>query len=301
MARGALAACLLSAAALAGCGVRDSAETPPEPGAVAVARVAGGTVWNSDVAREAVAQGVIGEGEPLDAGSEQFGPLLEQVVDQRLLAREAERRGLDDDPEVRRRLDAARRQVLGDALVEREVDGAVTEDDVRRLYAEFRSSQRAVEAVRLRRIVSSTLAEAVAVRRDLAGGAAFDALAAERSTDAATRFEGGDLGYVDPAVLPAGYAAALEGAAVGALVGPVAADGGFAVLRVEDRRREPVLSLEEMRPQITRFLSFDRISGLLKSLRADTEIERLMPPPEGAGQPREPASAPAATPEAARP
>lgn len=297
MARRALAVMLAGATALGGCGLRGGGDAPPEPGDTAVARVAGDTVWASDVAREAVAQGVIGEGEPLDAASDEFAPLLEQVIDQRLLAREAERRGLDEDPAVQRRLEAARRQVLGDALVEREVEGAVNEDQVRRLYDEFRSEQREVEEFRIRRILVATEAEAQAVRRELQGGASFDALAAERSTDAATRFNGGDLGYVDPAALPAPYAPLLGAAAPGSLIGPVAAEGGFAVLRVEDRRREPVRSLEEMRPQILRFLSFDRVRELLQKLRADTEVEILAETPEGA-RATEPASAPPARPPA---
>ena len=292
MARAGLAAAVVIGLALGGCGLRGGENAPPEPGDTAVARVAGETIWASDVNREAVAQGVIGEGEPLDASSEQFAPLVEQVIDQRLLAREAERRGLDDDPAVRRKLEAARRQVLGDALVEREVDGAVDAREVRRLYDEFRRGEQASETVRIRRIVVAAEADARSIRQALEGGASFDALAAERSTDAATRFSGGDLGYVDPAILPAPYVEALRGAAIGSLIGPVQAENAWAVLRVDDRRREPVRSLEEMRPQIVRFLSFDRVRELLQKLRADTEVDVLIERPDGAPRPQEPASAP---------
>ena len=67
----------------------------PEAGDVAVAKVGNETIWTSDVKREAVAQGLIGEGEPLDASSDQFRRTLDQVVDQKLLAAEASRQGLD--------------------------------------------------------------------------------------------------------------------------------------------------------------------------------------------------------------
>ena len=309
-----LAAAVLAAGCVSACGFGGGRNEPPEPGDVLAARVAGAPVWSSDVTREAVTQGVIGEGEPLDPASPEYAQLLEQVIDQRLLAAEAERRGLDEEPAVRRALEAARLRVLGDALVEREVAGAVDEAEVRRLYEEFRREQRDVEEVRLRRIVVATPADARAALQALQGGAAFDAVAAERSLDQETRFSGGDLGYVDPAVLPEAYAAALKGAAAGALVGPVAAEGGYAILKVEDRRREPVRSLEELRPQILRFLSFDKVRELLQRLRKETEIERLQgsagdspaAPPEPASAPsvlRPPASAatPAPAKEAPRP
>ena len=67
----ALAAVMLVAATLlVACGDRGGTEGAPAPGDTAVAKVDGKTVWASDVKREAVAQGLIGEGEPLDVSSD---------------------------------------------------------------------------------------------------------------------------------------------------------------------------------------------------------------------------------------
>ena len=93
---------------LAACGDRGGDERPPQPGDEAVARVDGKTVWASDVKREAVAQGLIGEGEPLDISSDLFRRVLDEVIDQKLLAAEALARNLDEDPVAQRRLAAAR-------------------------------------------------------------------------------------------------------------------------------------------------------------------------------------------------
>ena len=74
---------------LAACGQGPAADAAPESGDKAVAKVDGKTVWVSDVKREAVAQGLIGEGEPLDTSSDLFRQMLDEVVDQKLLAAEA--------------------------------------------------------------------------------------------------------------------------------------------------------------------------------------------------------------------
>ena len=121
----ALAGCLL---VLAACGQKTSVNQPPEPGDTAVAKVDGQTVWASDVKREAVAQGLIGEGEPLDVSSDLFRQVLDEVIDQKLLAGEATERKLDKDPLAQRRLAAARERILGDMLVESVVDKAVNEN-----------------------------------------------------------------------------------------------------------------------------------------------------------------------------
>ncbi|MBW3616821.1 MAG: peptidylprolyl isomerase [Proteobacteria bacterium] len=271
---------------------------PPEAGDTAVARVGGSAIYASDVKREAVAQGQIGAGEPLDTSSPLFRRLLDEVVDQRLLSQEAVRRGLDDDPATQRRLAAARERVLADTLVENVVAGATNEAAIRALYDDTQRLQRRSEEIRARQIVTGTEAEARTVLGQLAAGASFEQLAMERSTDAATRFNGGDLGYFTLDIMPEPYAVALQGAAAGRVVGPFRTDAGWVLLRMEDRRPEQPNTLEEVRPQLVRFLTFDRIRQLLEELRGKAEIDVLL---EGGARTQEPASAPGATGRAAVP
>ncbi|HEX2560107.1 peptidylprolyl isomerase [Phenylobacterium sp.] len=262
--RAALAAGL--ALALAGCGDRRGADRPPEANDVAVAKVDDRAVWASDVKREAVAQGLIGEGEPLDVSSEMFRRVLDQVIDQRLLAAEAQRRGLDKSPEGQRRLAAARERALADLLVERVVSDNVDDKAVRQAYEEQLKAPR-TEEIRARQIVVATAADAEAVKKLVASGASFEALAMERSTDQATRFNGGDLGYFTTDVMPEAYQAALRTAKPGELVGPFPVEGGFTLVRVEDRRVEAPITLDAARPQIVRFLTYGEIRELIESLR----------------------------------
>ncbi len=273
----------------------DSAN-PPERGDKAVARVDGKTVWASDVKREAIAQGLIGEGEPLDTSSEMFRQMMDQVVDQKLLAAEAQRRKLDKDPLAQRRLIAAQDRVMGDMLIETTVADAVTEDNIRGLYEEQQKLARRSEEIRARQIVLATAAEVEQVRKLIAAGANFEALAMERSRDAATRFNGGDLGYFTTDVMPEAYEAALKGAKAGQLIGPVPAQGGFALLKIEDVRQEQPIALDAARPQIVRFLTYDRIRDLLEKLRAKAKVETLIKPEAGAPKPVPPADAPKTAP-----
>jgi peptidyl-prolyl cis-trans isomerase C len=284
---------------LAACGDRRVAEQPPAPGDTAAAKVDGKTIWASDVKREAVAQGLISEGEPLDVSSDLFRRVLDEVVDQRLLAAEAVKRKLDKDPVVQRRLAAARERILGDILVERVVGDAVNEDAIRGLYQEQLKLAKQSEEFHARQISVSSLPEADAVKKLLTSGASFEALAMERSTDAATRFNGGDLGYFTTDVMPEAYQAALKDAKAGEVVGPFQIEGGWAILKVEDRRLEAPITLETARPQIVRFLTYDQVRDLLEKLRARAKVQPLIAPPQDVpGRPRPPADAPPAAPAA---
>lgn len=290
-----LALLVLTAAA---CSRGGGDERPPEPGDRAVARVEGQVIWASDVKREAVAQGLISEGEPLDASSPLFRRVLDEVVDQKLLAREAERRGLDNSPLAERRLQATRERILGDMLVDTVVDRAISDQAVQALYDEQLRLARTSEEIRTRLILSRTREEADAVVGLLNTGASFEAVAMERSVDEATRFSGGDLGYSTLDVMPEAYANALRDRPAGSTVGPFQTEGGWAVLRVEDRRRETPPTLDQARPQIVRYLTYEQVRQLLEDLRRRAEVEVLLSDPSSPGE--EPASAPA-VPSAASP
>jgi peptidyl-prolyl cis-trans isomerase C len=263
----------------------------PQAGDVPVAKIDGKPVWKSDVAREAVAQGLIGEGETLDTGSELFQRVLDEVIDQKLLAVEAMRRGLDKSTAARRRLDAARERILGDMVVEGAVSSAVNEAAIRALYQEQMNLNRRGDEYHARQIVTPDQASAEAVRKQLSSGGSFEKLAADRSTDAETRSSGGDLGYFTPDVMPAAYGKVLAGAKPGQLLGPFQSDTGWVLLKVEDRRKQAPPTLDASRPQIVRFLTYAQVGDLLKSLRGKGRVE-LLTGPAPAGQ-TAPSSAPA--------
>ncbi|MEI9891017.1 MAG: peptidylprolyl isomerase [Caulobacteraceae bacterium] len=255
----------------------------PQPGDTPVARIDGKPVWKSDVSREAVAQGLIGEGEALDTASELFQRVLDEVIDQKLLAAEAARRGLDKTPAAQRRLSAARERILGDMVVEGAVSSAVNETAIQALYQEQVKLNRRGDEYRARQIVTPDQAAADAVRRQLASGGSFEKLASDRSIDAETRSSGGDLGYFTPDVMPPAYGKVLAGAKAGQLLGPFQSDAGWVLLEVEDRRKQAPPSLDASRPQIVRFLTYAQVGDLLKSLRGRGRVE-LLTGPAPAGQ-----------------
>ena len=270
-------------ASLIGCVKPADPPVKIQAGDMAVAKVDGRPVLKSEVTREAVAQGLIGEGEGLDVTSDLFQRVLDEVVDQKLLAAEAIRRGIDKQPAAQRRVAAARERILGDMVVEGAVENAVNENAIRALYQEQLKLNRAGEEFHARQIVVADEIEADAIRKQISSGASFEGLAANRSIDAQTRSSGGDLGYFTPDVMPSAYAGVLKGARAGQIVGPFKSDSGWVILKVEDRRKQAPPTLDASRPQIVRFLTYAQVGDLLKSLRGKERVEVLTPanPPGG--------------------
>lgn len=277
--------------AAAACSRGAGGDSPPQAGDRAVAKVQDETIWASDVKREAVAQGLVGEGEPLDVSSDLFRRVLDEVIDQKLLATEAARRGLDNSALAQRRLKATQERILGDMLIEKEVNGRINDQAVETLYQEQLRLARTSEEIRVRLILTATRPEADAVLGILAQGAQFGAVAQERSIDEATRFSGGDLGYSTLDVMPQVYANAVRNAPAGSTVGPFQTESGWAVLRVEDRRKESPPTLEQARPQIVRYLTYEGVRQLLEQLRGRAKVNILLDGDAASPTPAQPAAA----------
>ncbi len=243
-----------------------------------LARVDGTVIRRSDVEREAASQAEGSDSPQVAPGSEAFADILDELIDQRLLAMEARRRGLDQSEEALRRLALAEERILGNVLVETALADAVNEETIERIYQEQVRLIPLGEEVRARHILVDTREEAEAIKALIDSGQDFAALAVRMSQDQATRLEGGDLGYFTrEGVLPAFGAVAFR-TGEGETSEPFQTEFGWHILRVVDRRREPPPSLEDLRPNIVRFYTFDQLEGLIDGLREQAVIERIALP-----------------------
>lgn len=275
-------ACLSYLLVLAACSEPESAQSadaglpPPDN---AVARVDQTIIYNAAIQREALAQGVIDEGGLLPLDNPEYERIVEELIDQRLLALEARRRGLQNTPEARRRIAAAEERILGNILLETEISTQVTEAAAQRLYSEQTALSRPGEQVRARHILVDSREDAEAIIGLANDGRDFAELAVQYSTDIATRVQGGDLGYFSrDGILPEISALAFS-SEQGDVAGPVQTDSGWHILYIIDRRSPAGPPFEEMRTSIIRFLTFETISSLVDRLRTAASIE-ILPPEE---------------------
>mgnify|MGYP001356449529 FL=1 len=201
--------------------------------------------------------------------------ILEQLIDQKLLAQEALARGLDQDESARHRLHAARERILGNLFVERLVSDEVDESAVLKMYQAQVQLQQLGEEVLIRQILVKTEAEANKLYNELKGGKEFAELAFTYSEDRVTSAEGGLMGYFLPEELADPFPRIINRTAVGAISKPFESELGWHILKVDDRRKEEPPSLDEMRPKIVQFLTLSEISKSLKRLRTRSEIQTI--------------------------
>ncbi len=161
---------------------------------------------------------------------------LDELISRELLLQEAHRRGLDQTPAFRERLERTKERLVLDELLREAVKAKVrlTEDELESHYA---AHPEAIpdEEIRAAHLLVSSLAEAKYLKKQLAGGADFAKLAQRYSIDPATRGKSGDLGTYQRGSFGPDFDAALLTLKPGMVSEPVKTDAGFHLIRMTSR------------------------------------------------------------------
>jgi peptidyl-prolyl cis-trans isomerase C len=249
---------------------------PMRLGDVEVAKVDGTVIYQSDVERLALERSLIKPGEPFSQTDPSFMTLLEELVDQRLLALRAVRQSLDQTDENKHRLAAARERILGNILVEEHLKERVNETTIRRMYDEQAALVDRGDEIRARHILLSDEASAKAALKSIQEGEDFGELARSISLDEGSRETGGNLGYFTRDMLSPDFTKVIFSTPKGERTAVFQTEFGWHIAEVLDRRPAQKQSFETLRPNIVKFMTFDSIQSLVQDLRKAGEVEILV-------------------------
>ncbi len=231
-----------------------------------------------------------------------FSALLDRIIDSKLVVADGRKNKVGDDPAFKKRMAFVEEQVIQDFWLQHEIAKKVTPERMQQRYEERLKSMPPEEEVHARHILVATEDEAKAVIADIKKGVSFDKLAKEKSTDKASGAEGGDLGWFKKSDMVKEFAEAAFGLKKGELSEtPVKTQFGYHVILLEDRRKAPPPSFEELSEQIREELARETVTAMLDQLRANAKIEKFnmdgSKPEPAAAKPAAPApGAPTASP-----
>ncbi|HWV42784.1 peptidylprolyl isomerase [Pseudorhodoplanes sp.] len=269
--------------ALAGATTKTVAQTDP-----VVARVNGTEIKESDLK---AAEEDVGAQLPPMAEDAKKDYLTTYVADMILVSKAAEARKLGDTDEFKRKLALARTKLLMEALLQNEAKAAVTDEAMKKVYADAIKDIGNEQEVSARHILVESEDEAKAIASDLKKGGDFAAIAKEKSKDPGSKDSGGDLGFFTKDQMVPEFAEAAFKLDKGQISDPVKSQFGWHVIRVDDKRAKQPPSFDQVKDQIENFVQRKAQAELIQKLRADAKIEKV-------GQ--KPAD-PAAKPDAAAP
>lgn len=198
--------------------------------------------------------------------------LLDRLVEEKVWTQMATKKGVATRPEVKRQLEAARRDLLIRTYLNEVMATNPTPSDseAKTYYDAHLADYKMPATVSLRHIQTKTEADAKRMLGYARSGQDFAKLAQKYSTDTLSRASGGVLGTVthegmfgslgaQPALADSAFKIA-----EGKVGGPFKTAKGWHVLKVDSRKDESVRSFDQVRPTILRQLGSQKAQEFYK-------------------------------------
>jgi peptidyl-prolyl cis-trans isomerase C len=200
--------------------------------------------------------------------------LVEDLIQRELLRQNALRLKLNKHPEFIRKLKGMRNNllmemVMHDYLEKHPLDDAVLKNKYDKLTVHLKTDEYEV-----RHILVKSEAEAKAIIAELAEGKAFGKLASEKSEDAGSAEEGGNLGWITQSSVVPKFGAALEKLEKGKYTtNPVKSKYGWHIIQLDDVRPMALPSFKSVKERIRSILQNQQIQEYAIELREKADIK----------------------------
>jgi peptidyl-prolyl cis-trans isomerase C len=199
--------------------------------------------------------------------------LVDQLVDQELLA-EAQSASPETDPlQVKLSVDNERRGALAGLAATAAVADAVDDAKVKAAYDKQVDEFEPQPQFSAAHILVDSEEKAKALKAEIDGGKDFAEVAKANSSDGSAA-NGGDLGWFGMGQMVPEFETAVVAMQVGQVSEPVKSQFGWHLIKLNDKRETAPPTLDEARPEIEGGLRQAALEARLAALRAAAKIER---------------------------
>jgi peptidyl-prolyl cis-trans isomerase C len=196
------------------------------------------------------------------------------IMEIRLLADKAVAQGLDKDADFLRRMAFLQQRALHSEVIDKDVGAKITDQEVRARYDKQMADTPPVNEVKARHILVKTKEEADAIIKQLDGGADFQKLANEHTTDPSGKTTGGDLGYFAPGQMVPEFEAAAFALDVGGYTkAPVQSQFGWHVIKIEDKRAQQPPAYDTVKDEIRNLVFREKYFAMVTDLRKAAKVD----------------------------
>lgn len=231
---------------------------------------AAATITSEDVKADAAARIPVDMHNSVLSKPQAVSQIVSNLYVRRVMAQQAEAKGLGSSPSVMAALQVARDKVLSDAyMAEIEVGHALSDAQAealaRSIYRarpeRFKQGERVqVRHILIAGVVPESRAQAQQLLEELKAGADFAAAARERSADKASGAKGGDLGLFEAGkMVPEFDSAAFALAKPGDLSEVVESKFGYHILQLQQRVPAGQKPFDEVREELMREVRADAL------------------------------------------
>jgi peptidyl-prolyl cis-trans isomerase C len=194
--------------------------------------------------------------------------LREELNTRELIVREAKKKGLDKDPDIKTQMDLTSQTVLVRAYVADWVKSHPVPDEALRKEYDSIKAQMGDKEYKVRHILVEKEDEAKDIIVQLQKGEKFEKLA-ERSKDPGSKASGGDLDWNAPGNFVKPFSDAMVKLDKGKFTTvPVQTQFGWHVIEVDDIREAKVPPFDEVKTQLAQRMQGQQLDSYFKELRS---------------------------------
>jgi peptidyl-prolyl cis-trans isomerase C len=204
-----------------------------------------------------------------------FEPIVDRLVSQKLIAAQGRKDNLQNDPEVKARMQQYEERVMQETVLNRMLEARMTDAALRERFAAYQKENPGREEIRARHILVANEQAAQGIIAELGKGGDFGKIAGDRSIDPAGKQSGGDLGFFGKDDMVPEFWTAAAGLKAGETTkAPVRSQFGWHVIRVEERRMATE-SFEDVREKLAGDMSQELMNGYVEDLIKKAKVERF--------------------------
>lgn len=242
--------------------------------AAVVAKIGGADVTEAEV--KLAEEGLDGQYAKLPEEQRRLAAVA-ALLDIKAVAMKAKQAKVDEGAEFKARVSFLTERTLHDAFFRTQVADKVTDADVKARYEKEIAASPPENEVHARHILVKTEEEAKEAIKMLDGGAKFEDVAKEKSTDGAAA-QGGDLGYFGRGQMVPEFEKAAMDLKPGEYTKiPVKTQFGFHVIKVEDVRAKQPPAFDQVKDQVRDILLREKYVETVRAYRDELKIEYIDP------------------------
>lgn len=219
-----------------------------------------------------ISKDITANGQKIDDSTK--NAIINELVSSELIYQEAQKIGLDKQPEYQVREELGRRKLLTSMYLQDYVKkNPVSDADTKAAYEQYKKAYGDKE-YSARHILVKTEAEAKDIIAQLNKGADFAKLAKEKSIDPGSKDKGGDLGWFSPASMVKPFSDVATNLQKGAIsASPVQTQFGWHVIKLVDTRPAQPLAYDKLKDSLQKNLQQHNLEKMMSDLRSKAKID----------------------------
>jgi len=201
--------------------------------------------------------------------------IVTRMAEVRMMAMEAKKRGIDQRPETKLKLEYIVDQILAKDLEESTLDKIqISDADITKYYNDNKEKFVVGPRVKVRHILVEKEEDAKAILAQLKKGADFAELAKAKSKCTSAK-RGGDLGWVMKGRMDPDFEKAAFALKKGEMSGVVKSSFGYHIILCEDKEEAKEKPMEEIKPIVERQIKRERREEAVNKLKE--EVKKAYP------------------------